>query len=478
MNEWAGLMVSMSASEARHLMELGRERQVPAGATLMEEGVRVRAMCFVLDGLFEVRTASAGYEPIALVGPGEVLGELGFLDPHEASASVVAAEPSRVLTLDHGRLRRFLDDEPGIAAGFYRALGVLGARRLRHTLGHIEAQRRARVEAEDPLALEARRALDGFQELLLSYDKALIAGDEQASAALEARVTGGFAALCAGFDAMIGQRSSATELQRATIGHMAQREVMPFLQQTEVARRMYTKPRGYAGDFYTIELMYRDQPGGHGAFGRTLDRCFMDEPAAKAVRNRRGLLADEIEAELGRRPEGPVRVTSLACGPAREIFDVYERCADAGRLLPTLVDMDGEALAFVRERLSELHPEAPVELIKENLIYLALGRSALDLPPQDLVYSIGLIDYFEDELVIRLLDWAHGLLRPGGRAIFGNFHPSNTSRAFMEHVLEWRLVHRSEADMDRLFRASRFGKPCTRILWEDQRVNLFAECAR
>jgi hypothetical protein len=61
--------------------------------------------------------------------------------------------------------------------------------------------------------------------------------------------------------------------------------------------------------------------------------------------------------------------------------------------------------------------------------------------------------------------------------ILGNFHSSNTTRAFMDYVLEWRLVHRTEDDMDRLFEGSKFGRPW-RVFYESQGVNLFAEGVR
>ena len=72
----------------------------------------------------------------------------------------------------------------------------------------------------------------------------------------------------------------------------------------------------------------------------------------------------------------------------------------------------------------------------------------------------------------------YGLLRPNGRVILGNFHTDNPCKALMDHVLDWKLIHRSEDDMDRLFRASAFGRGATRIFFEDQRINLFAECRK
>jgi extracellular factor (EF) 3-hydroxypalmitic acid methyl ester biosynthesis protein len=105
-----------------------------------------------------------------------------------------------------------------------------------------------------------------------------------------------------------------------------------------------------------------------------------------------------------------------------------------------------------------------------NLVHLATGRSGLPLRDQNLVYSVGLIDYFEDRFVIALLNWIHGCLAPGGRVILENFHPRNPDRAFMDLILDWKLIHRSEDDMNRLFAASTFGRPCTEIRFEGEQI--------
>lgn len=82
------------------------------------------------------------------------------------------------------------------------------------------------------------------------------------------------------------------------------------------------------------------------------------------------------------------------------------------------------------------------------------------------MYSIGLIDCLRDDIVIQLMDWIHARLRPGGKVILGNFHPYNPFRAFMDHMIEWELIHRTEDDMHRLFRRSAFGRGCSEIRFE------------
>ena len=79
---------------------------------------------------------------------------------------------------------------------------------------------------------------------------------------------------------------------------------------------------------------------------------------------------------------------------------------------------------------------------------------------------------------IRYHNYAHKVLRPGGELILGNFHPRNPDKALMDHVIDWRLIHRSEANMDRLYQNSAFGRGCTDIHFEESGVNLFAACVK
>ena len=117
----------------------------------------------------------------------------------------------------------------------------------------------------------------------------------------------------------LGPDSRRSEAECEAIGRRVQRVVLPYLLLTETSERLYAKPRGYAGDSVSIEGIYANQAAGRGRLGPLLDACFLAEPAAQAVRNRRGLLAEEIRAVLARTPERPVQITTMACGPAREV---------------------------------------------------------------------------------------------------------------------------------------------------------------
>jgi SAM-dependent methyltransferase len=224
-------------------------------------------------------------------------------------------------------------------------------------------------------------------------------------------------------------------------------------------------------------MIYQNRWSGTGRIGPLLDRCFLNSPIAKAVRNRRTLLAKRIMSTVQAK-DGAAHVTSLACGPAQEVFDVFEQLGDRRRLQAFVVDIDLQALAHVADRRDKAQLQNWINLINANLVYLALGRQKLELKDQDLIYSPGLIDYFNDRFVVKLLNWIHGRLRPGGTVILGNLHPNNYCKEIMDYILEWRLIHRSEEDMHRLFIASAFARPCSQIQFEDEGINLFAECVK
>ena len=274
----------------------------------------------------------------------------------------------------------------------------------------------------------------------------------------------------------IAEEANVSDETREIIGERLFEEFLPYLSLTETAQRFFTKPRGYAGDFYTIEMIYNNEVGGHNDFGVLVDNLFRNMPPAKAVRNRRELLADEIHECV--RTNSGANVMSIACGPARELIDVYEQLDDPSLLKSTLVDLDEQAIDYVGDQVAGSAYEKHMAFHQQNIVYLATGRRQIDIEPQDLIYSIGLIDYFTDRHVVRLMDYAYDQLKPGGKVILGNFHTTNLHKPSMDYILDWKLIHRNEEDMNRLFRQSKFNKPCTEIKFEAEGINMFATCTK
>jgi len=110
-------------NELANLAALLDPLTVEPGTILMEEGGHATDVFIIVEGLAVV---SRRGRPVAKLGPGEFLSEMGVLDLASRSARVVAETRMRLLKTD---ARRFftLADHAGIA----RALAIALAKRLR-----------------------------------------------------------------------------------------------------------------------------------------------------------------------------------------------------------------------------------------------------------------------------------------------------------------------------------------------------------
>jgi CRP-like cAMP-binding protein/SAM-dependent methyltransferase len=459
------------------MVRSGSERRLDPGEVLIREGTRPAAMSIVLEGLLSVHGWAD--QRMGIAGPGQIVGEMSFIDDTPASVTVIADEPSLLLEITHLQLRAMVEADHAFGADLYRALAAIVAERLREAnLALFAAETlRQRHPAPDPDVQKVQAAIDEFKELLLQLDKeALKSGAVSEENAR--KFLGRSFVLMHLLHRVIGTASPLPAAAREDLGRRLQREMLPYVLTAGTAERFYSKPRGYAGDYLAIDGIYRNEPRGTGRLGPLIDRMFLATPPSVAVRNRRTLLADEIVRTVRSANGRAVRILCLASGPASEVFDAFAALESPAALSVTLLDIDAQALAFVEEECVRRSLGDGITLRKENLIALFLGRATLALEPFDLIYSIGLTDYLNDKLFGKLLAFAHPLLVPGGRILLGNFHPRNPAREFMDFVLDWTLIHRTEEDMNRLFAVSPFQRPSERIIFEPEGVDLFAECSR
>lgn len=116
--------------------------RVPRGTLLIEKDALERTLYFVASGLLEVTSILGGASTAAsaIVHPGEVVGELSFLDGQPRSATVWAIADSELYRLHFNQYEAFANAHPHKMCDLLLALGRVVSLRLRRT----EAQR-ARV---------------------------------------------------------------------------------------------------------------------------------------------------------------------------------------------------------------------------------------------------------------------------------------------------------------------------------------------
>ncbi|GAC1329071.1 MAG: cAMP-activated global transcriptional regulator CRP [Mycobacteriales bacterium] len=127
----SGLFVDMEPAAARALSEQLRRRSVTRGTVVFSEGEQGDTLFILLAGKIKISRASVdGRENmIALLGPGDLFGELSLFDPGPRTATATALTDAELTALHHDALRPWLSSHPQVAERLLRVL----ARRLRRT---------------------------------------------------------------------------------------------------------------------------------------------------------------------------------------------------------------------------------------------------------------------------------------------------------------------------------------------------------
>jgi CRP/FNR family transcriptional regulator len=125
------LFAALDDDAAAALRSCMHDVRVTRGRTLFNEGDPGDRLYVVTEGKIKLgRTAPDGRENLlAVLGPGEMFGELSLFDPGPRTATATAVTDAAVLELGHNDLQPWLTGRPEVAA---HLLGAL-AQRLRRT---------------------------------------------------------------------------------------------------------------------------------------------------------------------------------------------------------------------------------------------------------------------------------------------------------------------------------------------------------
>jgi CRP-like cAMP-binding protein len=109
------------------------------GEVLVQKGKRANGIYLLLKGSARVQILSQ--KGLPGIGPGEICGEMSFLEDAPVSASVVAEAEVEAYYLDRPTLNGLFELFPHLASRFYRSLAMNLSRRLRDLIGQ---------DSEDP----------------------------------------------------------------------------------------------------------------------------------------------------------------------------------------------------------------------------------------------------------------------------------------------------------------------------------------
>ena len=124
--------------ERRRVEAIGEVKRIATDAYLIRAGEVDSTLFTIEDGHLDIVVMRDG-EPavVATVGPGDVLGEVSFIDDSPRSVSVKAGEETTVRSWDKRTLSEALAFEPQLLAKFAVAMSELLVERLRDTARRV-----------------------------------------------------------------------------------------------------------------------------------------------------------------------------------------------------------------------------------------------------------------------------------------------------------------------------------------------------
>ena len=128
---------SLPAVRMEALSRVASLRHVARGTVVLREGENTNAIYFILNGALKVLVSDVdGREVIlTLLGRGELFGEMGAIDNHPRSATVVATQSSDLMVITKQDFQQILFDNFEVSLAIMRGL----ANRLRMADRKIES---------------------------------------------------------------------------------------------------------------------------------------------------------------------------------------------------------------------------------------------------------------------------------------------------------------------------------------------------
>jgi CRP/FNR family transcriptional regulator, cyclic AMP receptor protein len=128
-------LVRLDPAERDALCRLGVTRSFPRGALLMFEHEPGERVMILLAGRVKIsRLGDDGREVLlGIRDPGDLIGELAFIDGHPRSASVTALEDAQAVVIPATTFRAHLEQTPRVAVVLLEVVG----RRLRDTTAKL-----------------------------------------------------------------------------------------------------------------------------------------------------------------------------------------------------------------------------------------------------------------------------------------------------------------------------------------------------
>ncbi len=442
----------LSQDDRDRLERIGQTLELEPRHHLLVRGEKGGDVFRVEKGSLEIVDRRSRPEVILdVLGPGELVGEMGFIDGTPRSADAFAGPGTVVTRWPVGDLQEALASDARFAARFWRALSEEVADRVREvTSNAVSGGLRGAGptpggNTDGGATILARSLLASSLGGLAKADQALRRDPKDTKAA--DKVADLLDLLALELERLQREGADPTTVGRA-VRKLAQ-QVHPYLLRSVTAELSIARPDGFAGGPTVLRHVLAGEPVGDGPLGLAVDRWLMGLPRAQGLLARHRAACEIVEEFLGTHL-GPVRLVLVNCAQGPLLERVYglvsRREGELWIVEPT------------REALMELDTALPRGRIRVRMVHQRMGAprqggSLRALSDVDLIVADSLLDYLPARLATAITREAARLLTPRGRAVITALAPSH-DQVLWTHLLEWPAILRRPRGLEAILHAA------------------------
>lgn len=123
-------MGDFSDDDIAWAIRVGVRRHVRAGERIILEGEHPRELFIILEGAFVVESRQLNRPNMKRLGPGELVGEMSYINRQVPVSSVRALEDSELLCIPRTALDEKIAGDPGFAGRFHKVVSEFAVARL------------------------------------------------------------------------------------------------------------------------------------------------------------------------------------------------------------------------------------------------------------------------------------------------------------------------------------------------------------
>ncbi|MBU1711838.1 MAG: cyclic nucleotide-binding domain-containing protein [Proteobacteria bacterium] len=131
------ILEGLNDSEKNSILSLGQEVTYNKGASILIESVRTSEIYIIMEGRVSIDIGSVSFDKgirakiqLAVLRPGDIFGEMAFLENQRRTANVTAIDKVNVIKIDRNNLLELFDKYNYIGYIFMRNLSFILSQRL------------------------------------------------------------------------------------------------------------------------------------------------------------------------------------------------------------------------------------------------------------------------------------------------------------------------------------------------------------